>query len=105
MSVDVSSAAAVSEAMDELFDGASSASAPRLPAADILCNVAGITRDGWLTRMSEDNWDAVIDVNLKGTFLTTQVRGTGQGQWPMRSGGDIPDPSLSPRRSRGSGWL
>ena len=69
MSVDVSSAAAVSDAMDELFDGASG----KAPDADILCNVAGITRDGWLTRMSEENWDAVIDVNLKGTFLTTQA--------------------------------
>jgi len=71
MSVDVSSAAAVSDAMDELFEGASGTAGK--PAADILCNVAGITRDGWLTRMSEENWDAVIDVNLKGTFLTTQA--------------------------------
>lgn len=35
---------------------------------DILVNNAGITRDGLLIRMSEEDWDKVIDVNLKGTF-------------------------------------
>jgi 3-oxoacyl-[acyl-carrier protein] reductase len=35
---------------------------------DVLVNNAGITRDNLLARMSEDEWDAVIAVNLKGTF-------------------------------------
>ena len=35
---------------------------------DILINNAGITRDNLLLRMSENDWDAVIDTNLKGTF-------------------------------------
>ncbi len=35
---------------------------------DILVNNAGITRDGLLMRMSEEDFDAVIDVNLKGAF-------------------------------------
>lgn len=35
---------------------------------DILVNNAGITRDGLLMRMKEDDWDAVVDVNLKGAF-------------------------------------
>jgi 3-oxoacyl-[acyl-carrier protein] reductase len=35
---------------------------------DILVNNAGITRDGLLIRMSEEDWDNVIDVNLKGAF-------------------------------------
>jgi 3-oxoacyl-[acyl-carrier protein] reductase len=35
---------------------------------DILINNAGITRDGLLIRMSEEDWDKVIDVNLKGAF-------------------------------------
>ncbi|HHT63984.1 MAG: 3-oxoacyl-[acyl-carrier-protein] reductase [Bacillota bacterium] len=35
---------------------------------DILVNNAGITRDTLLVRMKEEDWDAVIDVNLKGTF-------------------------------------
>jgi 3-oxoacyl-[acyl-carrier protein] reductase len=35
---------------------------------DILVNNAGIARDNLLMRMSEEEWDAVIDINLKGTF-------------------------------------
>ena len=35
---------------------------------DILVNNAGITRDNLLMRMSEDEWDSVIAVNLKGTY-------------------------------------
>lgn len=37
---------------------------------DILVNNAGITRDGLLMRMSEEDFDAVLDTNLKGTFNT-----------------------------------
>lgn len=40
---------------------------------DILVNNAGITRDGLLMRMSEADWDAVLDVNLKGTFNCTRA--------------------------------
>ena len=40
---------------------------------DILVNNAGITKDGLLMRMSDDDWDAVLDVNLKGTFLFTRA--------------------------------
>jgi 3-oxoacyl-[acyl-carrier protein] reductase len=40
---------------------------------DILVNNAGITRDGLLMRMSEDDWDAVVDTNLKSTFLVTKA--------------------------------
>ena len=36
--------------------------------ADILVNNAGVTRDGLLLRMSDDDWDAVVDTNLKGAF-------------------------------------
>jgi len=39
---------------------------------DILINNAGITRDGLLMKMKEADWDAVINVNLKGTFVCTQ---------------------------------
>ncbi len=39
---------------------------------DILVNNAGITRDNLLMRMSEDDWDKVINVNLKGTFNVTK---------------------------------
>ncbi len=39
---------------------------------DILINNAGITKDGLLMKMKEADWDAVINVNLKGTFICTQ---------------------------------
>merc|ERR1712117_227266 len=42
-------------------------------APDIIVNSAGITKDGFLLRMKEEDFDKVIDVNLKGTFLVTQA--------------------------------
>ncbi|MCD4818208.1 MAG: 3-oxoacyl-[acyl-carrier-protein] reductase [Candidatus Cloacimonetes bacterium] len=39
---------------------------------DVLINNAGITKDGLLMKMKESDWDAVINVNLKGTFICTQ---------------------------------
>ncbi len=39
---------------------------------DILVNNAGITRDGLLIRMKEEDWDAVLNINLKGTFLCSK---------------------------------
>ena len=40
---------------------------------DILVNNAGITRDGLLMRMSESDWDLVLNINLKGAFICTQA--------------------------------
>jgi len=40
---------------------------------DILVNNAGITRDQLLMRMSDEDWDAVIGINLKGVFLCTRA--------------------------------
>ncbi len=40
---------------------------------DILVNNAGITRDGLLLRMKEEEWDSVLDTNLKGAFLCTKA--------------------------------
>lgn len=40
---------------------------------DILVNNAGITRDGLLLRMKDEDWDAVLSVNLKGAFLCTRA--------------------------------
>ncbi len=45
----------------------------RFGRIDILVNNAGITRDTLLMRMSEEQWDSVINVNLKGTFLFTKA--------------------------------
>jgi 3-oxoacyl-[acyl-carrier protein] reductase len=51
---------------------------------DILVNNAGITKDGLLMRMSEADWDAVLNVNLKGTFLCTKA--AMRGMMKRRSG-------------------
>jgi 3-oxoacyl-(acyl-carrier-protein) reductase len=40
---------------------------------DILVNNAGINRDAFAKKMTEDDWDAVININLKGTFLCAQA--------------------------------
>jgi len=62
--VDVSDANAVSAASERIL-----AEAGRV---DILVNNAGVTRDGLLMRMSEQDWDTVMDTNLKGAFLFTK---------------------------------
>jgi 3-oxoacyl-[acyl-carrier protein] reductase len=49
------------------------ATVDRLGGLDILVNNAGITRDGLLMRMSEADWDAVHNTNLRGAFLVTKA--------------------------------
>lgn len=44
-----------------------------LGTIDILVNNAGITKDNLIIRMTEEDWDSVIDVNLKGVFLSTKA--------------------------------
>lgn len=44
-----------------------------LGTVDILVNNAGVTKDNLLIRMKSDEWDEVMDVNLKGTFLCTKA--------------------------------
>ncbi|HHD63513.1 MAG TPA: 3-oxoacyl-[acyl-carrier-protein] reductase [Desulfobulbaceae bacterium] len=50
---------------------------------EILVNNAGITRDGLMARMKEQDWDAVLDTNLKGTFLCSKAvtRGMMKKRW------------------------
>jgi 3-oxoacyl-[acyl-carrier protein] reductase len=63
--VDVSDGAAVNTAVESIL-----AASGRV---DILVNNAGVTRDGLLVRMSEADWDTVLDTNLKGAFLFTKA--------------------------------
>ena len=63
--VDVSNGAAVQTAVDQI--------AGKFGKIDILVNNAGITRDTLLIRMSEEDWDKVLQVNLKGAFLFTKA--------------------------------
>jgi len=45
----------------------------RFGRLDVLVNNAGITRDGLLVRMKDDDWDRVIETNLRGAFLMTRA--------------------------------
>jgi 3-oxoacyl-[acyl-carrier protein] reductase len=55
-----------------------------LGGVEILVNNAGITRDNLLLRMTEEEWDAVLDANLKGAFHTT--RAAARGMMKRRAG-------------------
>ncbi len=62
---DVSKAASVEETVAKVLADCGK--------VDILVNNAGITKDTLLMRMSEADWDMVLDINLKGTFLFTKA--------------------------------
>jgi len=63
--VDVANGGAVARAAESILS--------ETGRVDILVNNAGITRDNLLMRMSEADWDAVLDTNLKGAFLFTKA--------------------------------
>lgn len=60
LAVDVSDSEAAAGAVEKTIQ--------ELGSVDLLINNAGITRDGLLVRMTADDWDKVMDVNLKGAF-------------------------------------
>jgi len=74
--VDVSEANAVKDACDKILTDTH--------RVDILVNNAGVTRDGLLMRMSDADWDIVLNTNLKGAFLFT--RGFSRALIKQRSG-------------------
>ena len=63
--VDVADAGGVEAAADKIL--------AECGKVDILVNNAGVTRDGLLMRMSEADWDTVLDTNLKGAFHFTKA--------------------------------
>ena len=63
--VDVSDSAQVDACVKAVIE--------RFGKVDILVNNAGVTKDGLLMRMSDADWDQVVDINLKGTFLFTRA--------------------------------
>ncbi len=63
--VDVSSSADVDACVKEALE--------KFGRIDVLVNNAGVTKDGLLMRMSDADWDLVVDINLKGTFLFTRA--------------------------------
>ncbi|MFW5639949.1 MAG: 3-oxoacyl-[acyl-carrier-protein] reductase [Thermodesulfobacteriota bacterium] len=62
---DVASEASVRDLFDSIVKEAG--------GLDVLVNNAGITRDGLVLRMKEQDWDAVMDINLKGTFRCAKL--------------------------------
>jgi 3-oxoacyl-[acyl-carrier protein] reductase len=65
LSMDVADIASVQAGVDAIM--------ARYSRVDILVNNAGITRDNLLIRMDESEWDAVININLKGVFNCCKV--------------------------------
>lgn len=65
LKVDVAVVAEAQEALDQV--------AKEFGKIDILVNNAGVTKDGLLMRMSEADWDLVVDTNLKGVFNMTKA--------------------------------
>lgn len=65
LKVDVTSLKDCEEMAEKVFK--------ELEAIHILVNNAGITRDGLILRMTEEDWDAVMNVNLKGSFNCTKA--------------------------------
>ena len=59
--IDVKDSQKIDEMLDKTLD--------KYKRVDILVNNAGVTKDGLFVRMSEEDWDEVLDTNLKGTFL------------------------------------
>jgi 3-oxoacyl-[acyl-carrier protein] reductase len=62
--VDVRNSTLVQETIDKIID--------RFGQIDILVNNAGVTRDNLLLRIKDEEWDFVLDTNLKGTFYFTR---------------------------------
>ena len=89
IAADVSSADEVEAAVSEVVE--------RFGRLDVLVNNAGVTRDNLLFKLSEDDWDAVIDVNLKGAFLC--ARAAQRVMVPARGGKIV---SLSSRSALGN---
>ena len=65
VALDVGDTAAVEAAVAKILEDTG--------GVNILVNNAGVTRDGLLMRMSEEDWDTVLDTNLKGAFVLTKA--------------------------------
>jgi len=75
---------AVNVAVADQVQAAVDAAEKAFGRIDILVNNAGITRDMFMIRMSEEDWDQVLDINLKGAFLFTKA--VSRGMMKKRQG-------------------
>ena len=81
------------ESVASMFEGVEQ----QLGAVDYLVNNAGVNRDGLLAFMSDEQWDEVIDTNLRGTYLCSRLALPGM----MRRGGGAICNIVSPAGIRG----
>ena len=91
LACDVSEATAVQDAVSRVVE--------ELGAVDVLVNNAGITRDNLLFKMSEDDWDLVMNVHLRGAFLMS--REVQKHMVPAKSGKIVNLSSVSALGNRG----
>ncbi|MEM4664152.1 MAG: 3-oxoacyl-ACP reductase FabG [Sulfolobales archaeon] len=77
VAIDVSNRESVEKGVSEVLS--------KLGRVDVLVNNAGITRDSYLQRMSAEDWEAVIRVNLTGAFHCSKV----VSQYMIRTGGGV----------------
>lgn len=66
---DIASTASIKNGFEKLY---AQLDQQALSTFDVLINNAGVTRDGLALRMSENDWDQVLDINLKGAFFCAQ---------------------------------
>ncbi|MBT3216276.1 MAG: 3-oxoacyl-[acyl-carrier-protein] reductase [Candidatus Marinimicrobia bacterium] len=76
MSCDVSDASNVTQLMKDVQT--------QFQTIDVLINNAGITRDGLIMRMSNEDWETVLDINLKGAYHT--IKAVARPMMKQRSG-------------------
>jgi 3-oxoacyl-[acyl-carrier protein] reductase len=88
---DVSNSASVTAAVERIV--------AEFGKVDVLVNNAGITRDNLVFKMTEEDWDACVDVSLKGAFLMTQA--AQRHMVPARRGKVINLSSISALGNRG----
>jgi NAD(P)-dependent dehydrogenase (short-subunit alcohol dehydrogenase family) len=65
LDIDVTDSASIKACFEEMI--------AKVGAPDVVVNNAGIARPGFLVDLSEEDWDAVLDTNLKGVFLVAQA--------------------------------
>lgn len=89
--VDVSDSASVAAAIGKVLQA--------WGRIDVLINNAGVTRDGYITKLSDEQWDQVVDVSLKGTFLC--CRAVAPGMYERKQGRIVNTASVSVRGNIG----
>ena len=87
-------------ALAEQVAAALAAAESALGPIDILVNNAGLTRDNLLLRLTDEDWDTVLDANLKGAFHTTRAVDQGHDEAAERAASSTSPASSGCRATR-----